>query len=305
MDQGPIAWGLTTSPCFPADCRVGFRLDHHKMTAAAVMPRSFNGGNVQIKFLKLVLFSIAVLGVSPLTPVAAQEADNTGTNPITFTYDWRTYFEMQSMPGGDNSLSILTIEQRMPLSQKVQFRFRVRSNSLSLDPDEDGTAAETSGIGDWDARLIYVPAVSSRGAVAVGLEASIPTASNTRLGNGKYTLGPQIFGVLFRPPGGGVLLAPAYQFVFSYAGDGDRADVRRSQFDLFYLWLASDRKWWILADPQAVIDHENDLGFALFEVEYGRMMFGGLSSYFRASFGIGEDRPYNWSGELGFKAIWR
>ncbi len=54
-----------------------------------------------------------------------------------------------------------------------------------------------------------------------------------------------------------------------------------------------------------MIDHENDLGFVLFEAEYGRMMFGGLSSYFRARLGIGEDRPYNWSGELGFKVIWR
>ena len=87
--------------------------------------------------------------------------------------------------------------------------------------------------------------------------------------------------------------------------DAARSDVLRSQFDLFYLRLAGDSKWWILADPQAVIDHENDLGFALLEAEYGRMMFGGLSSYFRASFGIGKDRPYNWSGEFGFKVIWR
>ena len=168
----------------------------------------------------MVLAWIAIWGTTPWSPVAAQQSggDNTGTNPINFTYDWRTYFEMQSMPGGDNSLSILTIEQRMPLSQKVQFRFRVRHNSLSLDPDEDGISAETSGLGDWDARVLYVPKVSSKGAFAVGLEAAVPTASNTRLGSGKYTLGPQIFGVLFRPPGGGVLIAPAYQLVFSYAG---------------------------------------------------------------------------------------
>lgn len=254
-----------------------------------------------------VLAWIAIWGMTSWSSLAAQQGDgdNTGTNPVNFTYDWRTYFEMRSAPGGDNSLSILTIEQRMPLSQKVQFRFRVRHNSLSLDPDEDGISAETSGLGDWDARVLYLAKVSSKGALAVGLEASVPTASNTRLGSGKATLGPQIFGVLFRPPGGGVLIAPAYQLVFSYAGDAARSDVLRSQFDLFYLWLSNDSKWWLLADPQAVIDHENDLGFVLLEAEYGRMMFGGLSSYFRASFGIGEDRPYNWSGEFGFKVIWR
>ncbi len=246
------------------------------------------------------------LGMTIASSLAAQESgDNTGTNPINFTYDWRAYFEMQSLTGGDNSLSIITIEHKIPVSQQAQFRFRVRHNSLSLDPNEDGASTETSGLGEWGGRLLYVPKVSSKGAIAVGLEASFPTASNIRLGSGKVTLGPQIFGVLFRPPGGGVLLAPAYQLVFSVGGDEDRSDVLRSQFDVFYLILASDRKWWVLADPQAVIDHENDIGFGLFEAEYGRMMFGGLSAYFRASFGIGEDRPYDWSGEFGFKVIWR
>jgi hypothetical protein len=60
-----------------------------------------------------------------------------------------------------------------------------------------------------------------------------------------------------------VLVAPAYQYVFSYAGEDGRLDVRRSQFDLFYLWLGSSRTWWVLADPQEVFDNENDASFGL------------------------------------------
>jgi len=113
-----------------------------------------------------------------------------------------------------------------------------------------------------------------------------------------------VFWVKFRPPGGGTLFAPAYQYVFDVAGADDRADVRRSQIDVFYLWLAKNKKWWALADPQIVVDYENDKEFGLIEFEYGRIMFGGLSSYLRPSIGIGSDKPDDWSMEFGFKVIW-
>ena len=249
--------------------------------------------------------SFILLGIVLTPPAAfAQDGDNTGTNPINFTYDWRSHREMLDLGSGDNSLTIQTIQQRFPVG-KTQLQIRVRHSSLSLDPDGNGTSTETSGIGDWDARLLYVPKVSASGAIAVGMEAGIPAASNDFLGNGKWTLGPQVFLVKFRPGLGATLIAPAYQYVFSVAGDDARADVSRSQFDIFGLWLDTNKRWWFMANPQAVIDHENDLGFALFEVEYGRMMFAGLSAYSRPSLGIGTDRPYDWSVELGLKIIWR
>lgn len=251
----------------------------------------------------IILLSAMSLTVS--SPVQAQEKkDNTGTNPISFTYDWRSYVEFITPNDGDNSTVVRTIEQRYPLG-KYQFRFRVRHTAISLDPEGDGSSIETSGLGDWDARLLTVPIVNQKWALAFGLESIFDTATNVRLGAGKYSLGPQVFGVLFGPPGPGKLVAPAYQYVFSIAGDDDRADVRRSQFDLFYLILAKDKKWWSLINPQAVIDHENDASFALLEVEYGRMILGGMSSYVRPSFGLGDDKPYDWSAEFGFKAIWR
>ena len=45
---------------------------------------------------RLVLAWIAIWGTTPWSPLTAQQGDgdNTGTNPINFTYDWRTYFEM-------------------------------------------------------------------------------------------------------------------------------------------------------------------------------------------------------------------
>jgi len=240
------------------------------------------------------------------TAMAQDGSDNSGTNPINFTWDWRSYVEMQDIgKSEDTSLTLQTIEQRMPVGSKANFRYRVRHVSLSLDPGGEGTSREISGLGDWDTRVLYVPKVSAKAALVVGLEASFNTASNRFLGSGKTTLGPQIFGVFFRPPGGGALIAPAYQYVFHVAGDADRADISRSQFDVFYLWLDKGKKWWVMANPQAVIDHEGETEFALLEAEYGRMMFAGLSSYVRPSVGIGEHRPYDLSAEFGLKVIYK
>ncbi len=56
---------------------------------------------------------------------------------------------------------------------------------------EDGSSTETSDMGDMDARLLWLARVSQKSALAFGLEATIPTATNVRLGSGKYTLGPK------------------------------------------------------------------------------------------------------------------
>jgi hypothetical protein len=41
------------------------------------------------------------------------------------------------------------------------------------------------------------------------------------------------------------LFAPAWKYVFDVAGDDDRPDVDRHQFDFFWLWLAENKKHWL------------------------------------------------------------
>ncbi len=230
-----------------------------------------------------------------------QAKDSTGTNPINFTNDFRIYLELQGLNAGpDSGGQTLTFEYRRPLADRWQFRTRLRGVSRSFDVDT------TTGVGDFDIRILHVPHATKSWAVAVGLEAILDTATNDLLGEGKWSLGPQVFLIKFAPFGlPGTLFAPAYQHVFHVAGDGDRADINRSLIDLFILWTASDKKTWVLLDPQIVIDHENDREFGLIEAEAGQMMFGGLSSYLRPGVGIGADRPVDWNVEVGFKVIWR
>lgn len=208
------------------------------------------------------------------------------------------------MLDGDNSYTKTAFEYRAPLSKKVAARFRGYKIDLSLGSGID--AHTTTGFGDMDARVLWVANVTQKGALAFGLEATFNTASQPSLGTGKTTLGPQAFKVFFQPFGiKGALLAPAYQYVFDIAGDDDRADISRSAIDVFFVWLAADKKHWATINPTIIIDHENEKEFAIFEVEAGQMMFGPTSSYIRPGFGIGDDKPYEWNIEFGFKVIWK
>lgn len=255
-----------------------------------------------MKKTNISIVLVCLLLAVSVTTLSAQEKkeDNSGTNPINFTNDFRMWTELE-MLDGDNSYTKTAFEFRTPVSKKVATRIRGYRIDLSL-----GNGNTTTGYGDMDARVLWVPRVTKKRALAFGLEVTLNTASHAILGTGKTTLGPQAFLVFFQPFGiKGTLLAPAYQYVFDIAGDDDRADISRSAIDLFFVWLAADKKHWAIVNPTIIIDHEGEKEFAIFEVEGGQMMFGPTSSYIRPGFGIGDDKPYEWNIEFGFKVIWK
>ncbi len=257
--------------------------------------RTFKFNNLFACILSLLFVLVMALSGS-----AQEKKDNSGTNPVNFTNDFRMWMEFDMLQG-DNSYIKQAFEYRTPLSKKVASRIRGYKIDLS-----QGGGTTTTGYGDMDARLIWVPKVSKKAAIALGIEATFNTATHPTLGTGKTTLGPQAFLVFFQPFGiKGAILAPAYQYVFDVGGDEDRSEISRSAVDIFFVWLAADKKHWAVINPTFVFDHENDKEFALFEVEGGQMMFGATSSYIRPGIGIGSDRPYEWNIEFGFKVIWK
>jgi hypothetical protein len=74
---------------------------------------------------------------------------------------------------------------------------------------------------------------------------------------------------------------------------------------MFLVKTFSDNKYWGYVDPQIVLDYENDVEFMLLELQ-GGMMVGpaGHSIYAMPSFGVGTDRPYDFSLEVGYKIVW-
>lgn len=238
------------------------------------------------------------------------KSDQTGTNPINFTYDLRVYNEFQWLnTAGDGDQNITTTEYRMPFADgKWQFRVRARSTSISADINDDGIDdLDESGFGDMDFRLLTVPYMnmSKKIAIATGLEVFLDTASEDALGTGSTSLGPQVFVVFFKPFLDLTLFAPAYQHIFDIDGN----TVNQSLIDLFFLQTSEDKTIWVLVDPQIILDYENNTEFLLLDVEVGTMLDKyidkkGHSVYVRPSAGIGSDRPYDASIELGYKVVW-
>ena len=267
--------------------------------------------------LSAVFAALLIIALAS-TSVRAQDdkkADKTGTNPINFTNDLRVYNEYLFLnTAGDGNQNITTFEFRTPFAGgKWQFRARARVASIEADLNGDGIDdIDDGGIGDFDFRFLTVPIVDMKKkfALALGIETSLPTATEVSLGTGALTFGPQVFAVFFAPFGiKGTLIAPAYQHKFSVAKDEGRSAVHQGLIDIFLLWGSSDKQYWALVDPQIVLDYEEDKEFMIIDFEAGTMLdrhFGtkGHSAYLRPSVGFGDDRPTDGSIEVGYKVIW-
>jgi hypothetical protein len=240
------------------------------------------------------------------------EKDKTGTNPMNFTFDARLYNEYRSLnTAGDGYQNVTTFEFRAPFADgKWQFRGKARGVILKADTNNDGNDnIDESGFGDMDLRFMTIPYMSKKGAVALGVEFFLDTASEDVLGDGATIVAPLLFIGFFNPIGPGTLFVPGYQHNFSVDEADGRSEVNEGLIDMFLVKTWGANQFWGYIDPQILLDYENDIEFMLLELQVGMMTdkyFGtkGQSTYILPSFGIGTDRPYDFSLEVGYKIIW-
>jgi len=238
--------------------------------------------------------------------------DKTGTNPMNFTFDARLYNEYRwlNVAGGGHQ-NVTTFEFRAPFGDRQwQFRTRIPVVGLTADFNDDGIDdVDETGLGDINVRFMTIPYLSleKKMAVAVGVEAFFNTASKDALGTGATSLAPLIFLGFFNPIGPGSIFVPGYQHTISVDEDPGRPKVRQGLIDMFLVKTFADGQHWGYIDPQIVIDYEAHTEFMLFEIQAGSMLKwggGGHSFYVMPSIGVGADRPYNFSFELGYKIVW-
>ena len=272
---------------------------------------------------------IFLILIVPMTALAQKEKDNTGTNPINLTYDYRMYSEMTELVDPNGSAITNTFELRFPFGRDLAAlkgdaagsrlwdmgkswagRIKVRYKNLSLDnPESELGTKEVSGVGDIDGRIMWVPYASSSFGVAPALEAFFNTATNPALGNGVTVLAPTLFfgffGVLGIPAS---IFAPGYQFWFDVGGGDDSPKIRRSVFDIYCVWILGKGRNWVIVNPQIFIDHEKNVVPALADFEWGFMIApsAGASGWIRPGVGFGgQHRPFEWNIEMGLKFVWR
>jgi len=280
----------------------------------------------EMKIMMMVFAVFLAVGLVPMGAFSEEvmteadveakfKKDSTGTNPMNFTYDARLYDEYQWLnTAGGGGQNITTLEFRAPLGKgKWQFRGKFRGQSIGADTNDDGSDdLDASGFGDTDIRFMTVPYMNIKKGIALapGVELLLPTATDPALGSGAWTVAPFIFLGYFNPIGKGSIFVPGYQHFISLDEDPGRDKVHRGLIDMFLVKTFANNQYWAYVDPQIILDYENSKEFMQLEFQGGMMLdkfvgAKGHSIYAMPSFGVGADRPYDYSLELGYKYVWR
>ena len=252
---------------------------------------------------------------------ASQKKDNTGTNPINFTYDFRLVQEMQQFRDDGGSQNKSYMEFRAPMGRDIanvagkdassfvdmgsRFAVRLRGyyNTVTLNDNEANTSTTYSGIGDFDARVLAVAYATQKFAIAPGVEAFFNTASNDAVGAGQNILAPVVFFGWFNALGKYSIFAPGYQHRFNL--DGNK--VNQSVLDIYYVKILAKGKNWLVVNPQPIYDWVAKTGYMMLDVEWGFMIHkaSGIAAAVRPGFGIGKNAPLSYNFEFALKFVWR
>jgi hypothetical protein len=250
-----------------------------------------------------------------------EKKDNSGTNPVNFTYDFRLIQEMQQFKDDGGSQNKSYMEFRAPMGRDIAnvtgseagalvdlgsrwaVRFRGYYNTVTLNDNVANTSNTYSGIGDFDARVLAVAYATNKFAIAPGVEAFFNTASNDFVGSGSTVLAPVVFFAWFNALGKNSIAAPGIQHKISVDGN----NVNQTILDLYYVKILAKGKNWLIINPQPVFDWENDIQFMVVDVEWGFMIVpkSGIAGAVRPGFGVGADRPFNYNFEFQLKFVWR
>jgi hypothetical protein len=230
-----------------------------------------------------------------------EEQDNSGTNPAVLSRQLSKSNEYQFL-ADDYFFKTTNFRYTQPFAGgKASIRLTIPVNTTDL----AGGDAEP-GLGDIAAKLTWVPYFSKSQAFVLEAELYAPTASEEIVGTGKWVIAPGLAWVRFVSPD--VIVAPAYIHNVSFAGDGDRPDVNRGDFDLYVVYKPHGESWWIASDSTISHDFEGKATPMSWSLTFGRSLMqlesgGALNGYVRPGVGIGHDRLYNFSIEVGINLI--
>lgn len=146
------------------------------------------------------------------------------------------------------------------------------------------------GLGDINYSLFFNP-LETKGSLIWGLGGSItaPTATDDRLGSGKWSAGPTAVGLV--QPGWGTY-GTLLRHLWSFAGDSDRRDVSQSLIEPFVNYNL-DQGWYLISDSVITVDWKIDKGDKV-TLPLG----GGVGKIFKVG-----DQPMNMRAEAYYNVI--
>ncbi|HKQ35338.1 MAG TPA: hypothetical protein VJT11_08560, partial [Nitrospiraceae bacterium] len=198
------------------------------------------------------------LGPQPMTPEQLEEAERLrklaakyGTDPTAIVGRIQLtsqYFDLPQDARGHTTVA------RVDLPYRRNFLLRVDTPFLKWsDPNRPG-ATSAQGFSDLAVTLGWRAYNTPEYAVLVGVVTTMPTAAETGLGLGKYTVGPTIATARFLPRWDSFLIGLFTQQL-SVGGDPDRKSVNLSKAILQINSFWAER-WWTVTQAVWQIDWE-------------------------------------------------
>ena len=121
-------------------------------------------------------------------------------------------------------------------------------------PEEAG---RTSGLGDINYSLFFNPLETTGDAIwGIGGSVTMPTASDDRLGSGKWSVGPTVV-ALTQPDWGSVGVLARH--LWSVGGDSDRRDVSQTLIEPFVNYNL-ENGWYLISDLVITYDWKIESG---------------------------------------------
>jgi len=173
-----------------------------------------------------------------------------------------------------------------------------------IDPDRSGIPS-ASGVGDLTVNFLWRAYNTPEYAFLVGVASSFPTATDDRVGSGKYTVGPLLVTARYLPLIKSFLFG-ALTHQLSVGGDPSRKDVQLTGAvaQINTIWA---EKWWTTVQGLWLVNWElNEKTSMKMEFELGRNFISTWGAYVRPGVGIwGQSAPgtYNWNVEVGVRYV--
>ncbi|BFU96499.1 MAG: protein of unknown function [Nitrospira sp.] len=176
----------------------------------------------------------------------------------------------------------------------------------TVDPNRPG-ATNLRGLSDLNVTAGWRAYNTPEYAVLVGALTTFPTADETGLGLGKYTVGPILASARFVPQWDSFLIG-LVQYQTAVGGDPSRSDVSlfSTAVQVNSFWA---KKWWTVVNAVWQVNFvQNAKSSMTMEFEGGRNLVGTLGAYVRPGVGIwGRDLPgsYIWNIEVGVRYMFK
>lgn len=241
------------------------------------------------------------LGPQQVTPEQQDEAERLrklgakyGTDPTAIVGRMQLSSTYRDLPQGGQGIDNVA---RVDLPFRGNYLFRVDAPFYNWSDSHRPGTTSVQGISDLAVTAGWRVYNTPEYAFLVGVSSTMPTATETGLGLGKYTTGPVIFTGRFLPRWDSLLSALITQQV-SVGGDPARnsVNVTKAQIQINTFWGANG---WSVVDADWRIDWERSTRSSMtLQVELGRNVVGKWGVFVRPGIGIyGQDLPgaYAWN----------